>query len=62
MVSKIDLEATGEEIYSVAVLIHGVDEEDLEMFPELYIDLLHAIEQEIVRIKREQYLKSLVPA
>jgi hypothetical protein len=61
MVSKIDLEATEKEIYSVAVRIHGVDKEDLEMFPELYIDLLHSIEQEISRAKREQYLKSLVP-
>lgn len=62
MVSKIDLEATGEEIISVAVVIHGVDEDDLEYYPEHYIDLLHDIEQEIVRIKREKYLKSLVPA
>lgn len=62
MVSKIDLEATEEEIISVAVVIHRVDEDDLEYYPEHYIDLLHAIEQEIVKIKREQYQKSLVAA
>ena len=58
MVSKIDLEATEKEIYSVAVLMHGVNGEDLALFPELYIDLLHSIEQEIAKVKREQYQKT----
>lgn len=61
MVSKIDLEATEEEIHAAAVLVFGVDEDDLIDYPELYVDLLHTIEQEISKAKREQYLKTFVP-
>lgn len=54
MVSKIDLEPTSDEIYAAAIEF-GLCPEDMDMFPNAYIDILHTIEQELARMKREAY-------
>ena len=60
MVSKIDLEPTGEEIYAAAIEF-GLCPEDMDMFPGAYIDVMHAIEQELTRMKREEYERTYQP-
>lgn len=60
MVSKIDLEPTNEEIYDAAIAL-GLCPEDIDMYPDAYIDIMHAIEQDLTRMKREAYERTYHP-